>query len=88
MAPQLKGNIHYHVTEASDAEFKTAYIVMCLPDYTAEDILVKPVGTELRVMDSNGKLLDTVDLHESVDPFSVHAQMVDNELRIQVPLQC
>ena len=50
--------------------------------YNADDVSVLPVDNKLQLVSKDNQVLHTYDLPESVDPFTVEAQLTDDGVLI------
>lgn len=78
------------VPEVVDVDgVKLVRLVTSLPGYDISEITVRPVEDKLVVMDKSEKILKSYPLPESVDPFTVEAELTkEGILTIEAPLKC
>nr|UQK61742.1 small heat shock protein [Sipunculus nudus] len=63
-------------------------LVTSLTGYTADDISVRPTDDKVLVLDGAGAVLCAFDAPESVDPYTVEAELSENGvLTIEAPLR-
>ena len=82
---------HVHVEVIEHGGYRLVRLVAPLGDYyQPDDIIVRPHDQTLLVVDSrNGFVLLSQDLPESVDPFTVEAELMDGgTLVVVAPLTC
>nr|UQK61728.1 small heat shock protein [Pareurythoe californica] len=63
-------------------------LVTHLSGYKSDDVIVKPVDSKLLILTKDDVTLKSYDLPESLDPFTVEAQLgEDGVLRVEAPVQ-
>ena len=59
-----------------------------LAGFRFDDVTVRPDGCRLLVLAKSGDVVRTVCLPESVDPYTIEAEMTDGILSIEAPMMC
>ena len=90
MAPQ---STTVHATDSTPVIMdkngtKTVHVDIALSGYRCDDVTVRPDDKRLLVLNKSNALLKAIDLPESVDPYTVEAEMHDGVLSVEAAMTC
>jgi HSP20 family molecular chaperone IbpA len=68
---------------------KVVCLEVPLAGYKSDDVIVRPDDKRMLILlKTDSSLIRAFDFPESVDPFTVEAQMLDGVLRVEAPIKC